>query len=360
MEGLSIILSVNSFIITMIILSYYLNNSSNQGIYFGVRIPQKYQGENEIKRLEKNYKKNVIYLFSILTVIINLIIIFNLKSSEFVISMIMIISVVSMLLAHSILFVIYYKKVKLLKEINNWNYKTNNVVVIDTTLRKPKKNEKYKALNEKIFLIPIIIPISTLILTVSRKEYFVSEDLYKIYKTPIYGIILCIIMFILTKITLSSKVDLNSGSIQTAVKRKKKFKRVISIFLFIAEIETILLYSVIQIGVVYNFNSMPIENLINIVILVSMLIFILIFIIIGQGGRNIKEDTENDDLYKNDDDKWILGMFYYNKNDPAFMVEKRVGIGSTINFANKKAVIIFILLIALIIIFSIRDLKFSS
>lgn len=360
MESLSIMVTMNSCILTMIILSYYINNSSNKGIYFGVRIPKKYQDLNDIKSLEKNYKKKVIYLFSILTVMINLIMIFNLKSSEFIISMIMIISIVSILLAHSILFVIYYKKVKVLKEKKNWNYKTNNVVVVDTTLRKPKKNEKYKALNEKIFLVPIIIPIIILILTALRSEYILDESLYNIYKTPIYGIILCITMFILTKITLNSKVDLNSGNIEAAAKRKKKFKRVISIFLLITEIETILLYSVIQIGLVYNFNIMPIENLINIVILVSMFIFIVIFIIIGQGGRNIKEDTENDDLYKNDDDKWILGMFYYNKNDPAFMVEKRVGIGSTINFANKKAVIIFILLIALIIIFSIHDLKFSS
>lgn len=35
------------------------------------------------------------------------------------------------------------------------------------------------------------------------------------------------------------------------------------------------------------------------------------------------------------DSYWKAGMFYYNPNDPAIFVAKRVGIGYTLNFANK-------------------------
>ncbi len=35
-----------------------------------------------------------------------------------------------------------------------------------------------------------------------------------------------------------------------------------------------------------------------------------------------------------DDDKWIFGLFYYDKNNKRLNVEKRVGIGSTINMAH--------------------------
>lgn len=37
------------------------------------------------------------------------------------------------------------------------------------------------------------------------------------------------------------------------------------------------------------------------------------------------------------DSYWKAGMFYYNPDDPAIFVAKRVGIGFTINFANKIA-----------------------
>ena len=35
------------------------------------------------------------------------------------------------------------------------------------------------------------------------------------------------------------------------------------------------------------------------------------------------------------DDAWKMGLFYYNPGDPALMVEKRMGIGYTLNFGNR-------------------------
>lgn len=359
MQNFMIILTSNIVIITMVVLSYYLNNASNKGIYFGVRIPKKYQELSEINALDKDYKRKVLYIFGVYTVINNLFIILNLKASEAILSIIITISSIGALLIHIILFIAYYKKIKKLKLKNNWDYKTKNVVVIDTTLRKPKKNEKYKMLNEKLFLIPILISIIILVLTIQRREYILNIDAYNIYKIPIYQIVLCLTMFALTKITLSSKVDLNSGSIEGAIKRKKKFKRLISIFLLITELEMIALYSVVQLGIIYNFYTKSLENYINSFISTSMILFLIVFIFIGQGGRNLSAENEEDDLYKNDDDKWIWGMFYYNKNDPAWIVEKRVGIGYTTNFANKKSTILLILFILIIIIFSIYDIKLN-
>ena len=352
-----IILTSNIVIITMVLLSYYLNNTSNKGIYFGVRIPKKYQETSEIKALDKDYKRKVLYIFGIYFTINNIIMILNFRASEAILSMI--ISLIGALLIYIIIFGIYYKIIKKLKEKNNWNYKTNNVVVVDTTLRKPKRNERYKPLNHNLFLVPILISIIILVLTIQRSEYILNINSYSVYKIPIYQVVMCLVMFLLTKITLTSKVDLNSGNIETAVKRKKKFKRLISIFLFITELEMVALYSVIQLGIIYNLYTKSLENFINGFISISMILFIIIFILIGQGGRNIEEENEGDDLYKNDDDKWIWGMFYYNKNDPAWMVEKRVGIGYTINFANKKASISLVLFILLIIIFAVYDVKFN-
>ena len=40
------------------------------------------------------------------------------------------------------------------------------------------------------------------------------------------------------------------------------------------------------------------------------------------------------ELVEDDDDYWLLGMFYYNPNDKRLNVEKRVGVGGTINMAH--------------------------
>ena len=44
--------------------------------------------------------------------------------------------------------------------------------------------------------------------------------------------------------------------------------------------------------------------------------------------------TEEPALQPEEDDYWLCGMFYYNKNDNRFMVNKRVGMGTTVNLAK--------------------------
>jgi uncharacterized membrane protein len=48
------------------------------------------------------------------------------------------------------------------------------------------------------------------------------------------------------------------------------------------------------------------------------------------------------DIYTDDDEQWLLGMFYYNKNDSHAMVNKRIGIGATINLAKAPGKILMI------------------
>jgi uncharacterized membrane protein len=45
---------------------------------------------------------------------------------------------------------------------------------------------------------------------------------------------------------------------------------------------------------------------------------------------------------------WRLGMFYVNPDDPAIFVEKRFGIGYTLNFAHLASWLIVLVLIALL------------
>ncbi|MBR5337884.1 MAG: hypothetical protein IK152_07855 [Lachnospiraceae bacterium] len=50
--------------------------------------------------------------------------------------------------------------------------------------------------------------------------------------------------------------------------------------------------------------------------------------------------TEEADLVEDDDDYWILGMFYYNPKDRHLNISKRAGIGSTVNIAHPAGKVI--------------------
>lgn len=79
---------------------------------------------------------------------------------------------------------------------------------------------------------------------------------------------------------------------------------------------------------------------------------IMVVVVIGvinqrQVERRYERDTELE--LQDDDDTWILGMFYYNKNDTRLNVEKRLGYGSTINMAHPAGKVISIITVLLLI-----------
>jgi uncharacterized membrane protein len=70
---------------------------------------------------------------------------------------------------------------------------------------------------------------------------------------------------------------------------------------------------------------------------------------LGQGGSRISPvqqpglDTAKPVGDRTEDRFWKLGIFYFNRDDPAVMVEKRFGVGYTVNFAHPVAWVIILL-----------------
>ena len=76
----------------------------------------------------------------------------------------------------------------------------------------------------------------------------------------------------------------------------------------------------------------------------------------GQGGSKLDVGTvepsaEYKRMANTDDDKyWKLGVFYFNPKDPAFLVEKRFGIGWTVNFGKPAGLLLIVGIIAVVVV----------
>lgn len=100
-------------------------------------------------------------------------------------------------------------------------------------------------------------------------------------------------------------------------------------------------------------------RLVPAVILVSVgLTFLIVAGVLYWSYRKVSAPAAGEDEVPEpqSDSYWKAGMFYYNPNDPAIFVSKRVGIGYTMNFANKMSwvVLVGILLIALLPILLVK------
>jgi uncharacterized membrane protein len=101
----------------------------------------------------------------------------------------------------------------------------------------------------------------------------------------------------------------------------------------------------------------------NVVIWLVPVIFTLIVLIgsivfavkVGNAGEEFDLDPVMKITDTDEDQYWMGGMFYFNKNDPSIFVEKRFGVGWTINFAHPIGLLILlgpIVVILLIAFFS--------
>jgi uncharacterized membrane protein len=84
-----------------------------------------------------------------------------------------------------------------------------------------------------------------------------------------------------------------------------------------------------------------------IVLLAAVIVFTAVLIVAFFRMARRQEPTGK--VY-DDDSKWALGMFYFNPADPSIFVEKRSGIGQTLNFGRPAAWIVIAGIAAFIIV----------
>lgn len=353
--------------ITLYVQIFYLNRFSNNGIYFGIRVPLEYKDDNEIAELEKKYKiENLIFILP-LVIILNILYVLNPKL-WLLLTYILILMIIT-----NILPIIYWNKMKKLKRKKGWKALSKNVVIVETNLRNPKKSLKIKALNTKHYLILLIIPFITAILTVIHYndlpnlipihynsagvvDRFVEKGTMSAYFNlaliPIMLVGFVIFFIFINKITVNSKSDLSSGRIKGTIEKKLMFKKYISIFTWILAFEMLIIMAIPQICTIFNLNG-DIITIPMIILFITIVIFSVFSYWFGQGGRNIKTTEDGEENYRDDDDKYILGSLYYNKKDPCLMVEKRIGVGWTVNLAHPLGKVLmivpFIIIVAMII-----------
>lgn len=371
-----IILGCTIFVSIILFFSTFLvNKFSNNGIIFGVRVPREYEKDEDIINLEKEYRKNYLIFVLPLIFIINLLVAFTSKISIFILLILILIIVTS------IPVFIYWNKTMKLKEKKGWRILGKNVVLIDTSIRSPKVREDDVIIKTKNFMLLLVIPLITVVLTLIAyknvpnpfpihynaegiADRFVNKEGFKgffnlVLFPAIFQVGMIVFMAIINRFVINSKVEINSGTLEEIKKQRKIFKRISSILMFLITLEISVMMAFIQFCTIFSWSV----NIINVVFLPAILMTVIIFTAIsykiGQGGKNIKfnkedkEDKEDKEIYRDDDKNWILGIFYYNKKDPSIFVERRVGIGWAINLGNPIGLILmivtFISIIAIVI-----------
>ncbi len=110
---------------------------------------------------------------------------------------------------------------------------------------------------------------------------------------------------------------------------ERQFRRRTVLLILTAEYFTILppVFSLLQAPAL----AMKVWSVALIVVIVA---FVISLMHAGQGGARLMATGQGPIGDRTADARWIGGLLYFNPTDPALLVEKRMGIGWTVNFGN--------------------------
>ncbi|MFB5662986.1 DUF1648 domain-containing protein [Alteribacillus sp. HJP-4] len=327
---------------------------------FGVSIPEKVYNTEPLRMIRNRYVRSML-LLTIVTVGGFIWAGSMLSANEETLSMVFAAVILLLLFLSFGVYLKFHYEMKRLKKESNWTQDKTQEVLVRTDFRAQRL-----IYSNLWYVIPFAITILTTILTalfydrlpniLTMKVNFAGEvtnAVEKSYRTafllPIMQSYLILLFIFINTVIAKSKQHLNAESPDRSFQQVTLFRRRWSLFLLFTSTLLTIMFSFMQWSYFYLTN----QHMVTIVSLVCSGIILVAALAIsfstGQGGSRIQMGgvEQLDSVDRDDDIHWKLGQIYFNPNDPALFLEKRFGIGWTINFARPIAWLLLIGLIAI-------------
>ncbi|MBP2001708.1 putative membrane protein [Paenibacillus shirakamiensis] len=183
-----------------------------------------------------------------------------------------------------------------------------------------------------------------------------NKTYMRIFLPNVIQIVMLLIFWSTNVIIQKSKQQTQAGgNTEESIQHQVLFRRKWSMFTILMGFVMILLFSLMQLSM---FRRIEPTTLAIISLGMPLCILISIFFLslhTGQGGIRLRKGTMvNPSAHPaHDDTYWKLGGIYVNPNDPSLFVEKRMGIGWTLNFGRPMGFVILLGPIIISVIISI-------
>lgn len=339
--------------------------SSNQ-YFFGVYIKQITLEEDSKKQINKDFKRKL-NISLLLTILIYLILkdIFNLNLRANII-----ISITIYFVLFYLILMDEYKKVKYIKdtylanlEIIQCENKDEISAKVTITEDKVLIEQKKKLIKKFKILFSICIglsAISFLYVLVSYKDMqdiiithwgsggkpdgFAKKNIIDVFFVNGLDISLVLLFAVMGIGSISGNTYIDTENLEVNRKKAIKYLNGIGYSFFSLTLSMQSITTTTPIFMVQEKN-IPMWLTIGVCILPIFISAAMIYYYLMLSS--LKPKSRNIYTVENDDEKWIYGFIYYNKEDPKLMVEKRLGAGWSMNMAHPLGKFITILLVVI-------------
>ncbi|QPC45548.1 DUF1648 domain-containing protein [Mangrovibacillus cuniculi] len=250
------------------------------------------------------------------------------------------------------LFFFFQSKVTKLKKAERWFKDQKQVHVTELNIR-----AQDEMLPLSIFIIPMLITFGLIAFTVvnfgafpdplpthwgpdGQPDAWTDKTYLSVLILPIISLCLNAMFIGINEMTKRSGIKLSAGNIPASKARQLKLRKYSSWLLFFVSVATTILFTFLQYTTV---NPEKIDGLALIVAPLGFSALVTIAAIalavkVGMKDSDLDSDVivvvDETTVNFDDDRYWKGGLIYFNSEDPSIFVEKRFGIGFTLNFAH--------------------------
>ncbi|MBS4192086.1 DUF1648 domain-containing protein [Bacillus sp. FJAT-49705] len=333
---------------------------------FGVFIPDEFVRDSKLLSFKKMYAL-LIFILGLIAVSIYLFWMLKGNSTEAFQVLLGPAIQFGIIFISTALYFYFHAKTLQRKKAMRWGDNLKQVKMIDLTVR-----SQDTMLPWYIYLLPIAVTFGVIGYTLLKYNMFPEQipthwgpdgkpDAFTV-KNPFSVNALPLIMFTMqlmflgiNEMTRRSGIKLSATRPDASRVRQLTLRKYSSWFMFLISVLITMLFSFLQLQMIYpDLADGVVSMALPIIFLLIVMIGSIIFAVkVGNAGENVGFQSGSGVSDLDEDQYWKGGLFYFNKNDPSIFVEKRFGVGWTLNFANPIGYFIIFGPIVIIILISL-------
>ncbi|MEG0258666.1 MAG: DUF5808 domain-containing protein [Lysinibacillus sp.] len=338
-------------------------------IVFGVTVPEQNVCHPKLIAMKKRYTK-VISILGIIIFLIMLVLLAIQQWSEIGEAIILMSSIFGVMGISMLIYWLNHQEVMRLKVSEAWGVELKQVRVVDLTAR-----SRDEMLPWPFFAAPISVTIMLIVVTFFQYNQMPHQiavhwgpsgeaDAWT-NKTYFTAISLPLVMLMMQFMLWGTVDSMKRSAIRVTANRKEesiesqlKTRKFASWFLMVAIYDLTMLLTTLQFSNIHpSIAKSPV--LLPLFLIFTAIIFgsVIILVLKLRKWRLAYAENVKSEIMDVDEDRfWKGGLIYINRQDPSVFVEKRFGVGWTMNLANPRGYIVIFLPLMILLLISIFSL----
>ena len=216
------------------------------------------------------------------------------------------------------------------------------------------------------YAVVAYVEMPSMVPTISDSDVMHEKSILTFTIIPLFNLVLSPFLALIAVLTVGAKRSMRGGAGGHSKKAQDAFRVAYTKLVSVAALLgcafwTLLSVQVVRIGL-SEIDS--IDAIVSVGVLAGVFVVVSAIGVIwlmkgyGQGGALRETGSADERLTGSlaDNSHWLMGLFYYNADDPSMMIENRFGFGYSFNYGNRTAQMIVVTVVALLVGLSVLAL----